>query len=107
LYFISNSYEVTNNYDIEYNIIIEETYSSKCKISFSIIECYHSCKGCSFDINNSNYTNHNCINCKEELFFYHYSEKPNNCYNKSEMKDNFKQWYFNIILMKMLLIKQY
>ena len=55
----------------------------------------YSCKGCIFDINNSNNTNHNCINCKEELFFYPYSEKPNNCYNKSEMKDNFKQWYFN------------
>lgn len=95
LYFISNSYEITDNYEIEYNILLEETYSSKCKISFSIIECYHSCKGCILDFNKSNDTNHNCINCKEESFFYPYSEKPNNCYNKIEMKDNFEQWYFN------------
>ena len=96
LYFFSNSYQGINISDIIYNISIEETYSSLCKISLTINECYHSCKGCYYDINNSNNTNHNCINCKEEYNYFHYSEQQkNNCYNEQEMKENFQQWYFN------------
>ena len=86
LYFIYNSYEAKKNYDIIYNISIDETYSSTCKISLTINECYYSCKGCYYDINNSNSTNHNCINCKEEYNYFPYSEKLNNCYNEQEIK---------------------
>ena len=95
LYFISNSYEEIN-LEIFYDIIIEETYSSKCKISLNINKCYKSCKGCTMNNNNSNETHHNCKECKEEDNYYPYSEKPNNCYTKKDMEDNnFQNWYLN------------
>ena len=94
LYFISNSYQVTNKFDIIFNISIEETYSSICKIALTINECYHSCQGCYYNIYESSQTNHNCIKCKNSYFPY--SEQiNNNCYNEQEMKDNFDHWYFN------------
>lgn len=95
IFFISNNYQTTNNYDIIYNISIEETYSTKCKISLRIQECYHSCKGCSLDISSSNFELQNCIYCKEEEDYFPYSEKTNNCYNEQEMKNNFIQWFFD------------
>ena len=95
LYFISKSYQALNNYDIDFQILIKETYSSKCKISLTVKECYYSCRGCIFDINNSNFSNHSCINCREDEKYFPYSEKPNNCYKEQEMEKYFKDWYFN------------
>ena len=94
LYFISNSYQITNNYDIIFDISIEETYSSTCKIILTINECYHSCKGCYNNIYESNHTNHNCITCKNGYFPYS-GQLNTNCYNEQEMKDYFNHWYFN------------
>ena len=90
-YIFSNTYEVINNFDIIYNISIEETYSSTCKISIiANNNCYHSCRGCNERTNIIiNENEHNCLNCNEESNYFPYTEKPNNCYTKEEMEQNF------------------
>ena len=46
LSFESKNYKVTNNFEILYNLSIEESYSTTCKISLNISGCYHSCREC-------------------------------------------------------------
>ena len=85
-----------NNYNIYYTISIKETYSTSCKISLTIKKCYHSCKGCTIDLNSIIDINfHYCINCKEENNYFPYSDKINNCYNETEMTEKFTEWYFD------------
>ena len=94
-YFTSNNYNITNNYDIVYNISIKETYSAVCKITLKINACYQSCKNCFENIDSSTDENHNCIDCKEKENYFHYSEEENNCYNEQEMKQKFNHYYFD------------
>ena len=39
--------EVIKNFEISYNISIDETYSDSCNLSFIFNDCYHSCAECS------------------------------------------------------------
>ena len=94
-YFTSNNYNITNNYDIVYNISIKETYSAVCKITLKINACYQSCKNCFENIDSSTDENHNCIDCKEEENYFHYSEEENNCYNEEQIKQKFNHYYFD------------
>ena len=80
LSFKSNNNKVINNFDILYELLIDETYSTICKISLKISGCYQSCDQCLENnfLETSEY-NHNCQSCKEEENYFPYVEKPNNC----------------------------
>ena len=95
--FISNNNYLPNNFDITYNISILETYSTECKISLSIKSCYKSCKNCSLYSDESNETNHNCIECNEEKGYYHFLDsKSSNCYKGEEISNLSENYYLDI-----------
>jgi hypothetical protein len=96
--FISNNNNSTDNFDIIYNISILETYSTECKISLSIKSCYKSCKNCSLYSDQSNETNHNCIECNEEKGYYHILNlEKSNCYTEQEMSELHPNYYLDTI----------
>ena len=94
--FISNNSNITDNFDITYNIFIKETYSTECKISFSIMSCYKSCKNCTLYEDQSNQTNHNCIECNEKEGYYHILDlESSNCYTEQEMSILHPNYYLD------------
>ena len=92
--FISTNEKIVDNFEITYKIIIDETYSSECKIDLTILPCYISCSRCTKDSSSSNSEDHNCIEdkCKEE--YYKDPTKNTNCFKILEKKAN---WYFDNI----------
>ena len=92
--FISKNENSVDNFEITYKIIIDETYSSECKIDLTILPCYRSCSRCTKDSSSSNSEDHNCIEdkCKED--YYKDPTKDTNCFKISEKKTN---WYFDNI----------
>ena len=95
LYFTSTNYKVVNNYEIFFNISIKETYSSICKISLTIKECYPSCKGCTFDKVGSTDDHHSCINCKEEEGYYPSPEESTSCFTRTFLENKYPDYYFD------------
>ena len=95
--FVSTNDKYINDYEILYNISIDETYSAQCKIKLTILPCYKSCKKCSKDDSSSNSEDHNCIenNCKSD--YYTDPTKSTNCFMILEKKYN---WYFDYVEMK-------
>ena len=77
--------EVIKNFEISYNISIDETYSDSCNLSFIFNDCYHSCAECSLSKEYSNITSHNCIECKDHYF--HFPKESTNCFSEEEMKN--------------------
>jgi len=92
--FISTNENSVDNFEISYKIIIDETYSSECKIDLTILPCYKSCSRCTKDSSSSNPEDHNCMQdkCNEE--YYKDPTKDTNCFKISEKKTN---WYFDNI----------
>ena len=82
LYFISDKNTEVNNFEIKYEISIEETYSDLCSIFLTIKPCYHSCSNCTLSEENSNDNNHNCIECSPEYFPF--PEGSSNCFKETE-----------------------
>ena len=80
------------NYIINFKIYIEETYSNECQISLTIEPCFNSCKTCSESIYNSNTSEHNCIECKEN--YYPFENQKSNCFTKEDVEENHIDWYF-------------
>ena len=95
--FNSTNYNSVNNYEILYTISINETYSTQCKITLTILPCYISCDRCSKDNSLSNSEEHNCIEDKCKEGYYKDPTKSTNCFMIEEKKSN---WYFDYIEMK-------
>lgn len=95
LYFISNNYKVVNDFEIVFNISINETYSSVCKISLTIKECYPSCKGCTIDKVGSTGDHHFCINCKEEEGYYPSPEESTSCFTRTFLENKYPDYFFD------------
>ena len=95
LTFISDNNKTVENLEIEYNISIHETYSTKCSLFLTIKSCYKSCKTCTDQTPDNNH--HFCLSCKIEDEYYPYSsiESLNNCYNKKEMDSKQISYYFD------------
>ena len=70
--------------------IFDEYYTNQCFIKFNFMDCYHSCKQCSFDKYLSNQENHNCLECKEN--YYPSPTNETNCYMENETEIN---WYLD------------
>ena len=90
--FISLNDETAKNLEINYLIIIKETFSSSCTVNLNILECYESCHTCTKSGEESTSENHNCNpnSCKE--FYYSDPDKNTNCWNSYEGKPN---WYID------------
>ena len=86
LYFISDNDIKVNNFEIKYNISIEETYSDLCSIFLTIKSCYHSCSNCTLSKEESDENFHNCISCAEG--YYPFSEGSSNCAKKEQIENN-------------------
>ena len=93
LYLIQNNNEVPKILNLNYNISIEETFSTTCKIDIPIKSCYYSCKNCSKDEDNSNDKEHNCIECCDG--FFPFSKNRINCYSINNVIENRFPWFFN------------
>ena len=89
LYIISNDETEIKNSSINFVVLIEETYSEVCQIYLTIEPCYHSCKKCSKSIYNSDSSEHNCIECKENYFPF--VDNYSNCFSLNEKEIN---WFF-------------
>ena len=92
--FISTNENIVDNFEIKYKIIIDETFSSECKIDLTILPCYKSCSRCTKDSSSSNPEDHNCIEDKCKPEYYKDPTKNTNCFKISEKKTN---WYFDDI----------
>ena len=70
----SSPSQQSQRYQFYFDIITGENIKTlkQCYIKFYVNFCYQSCKGCSEDVSNSNYENHNCIECNEG--YYPFSE---------------------------------
>ena len=90
--FISTINNETPNFQIQYIISIEETYSCKCSIDLTILPCYDSCSKCSKDKYMSTNQSHNCIEgeCKEG--YYPSPFLVTNCFSEEEKELN---WYLD------------
>jgi len=95
--FFSTNENGVDNFEITYKIILDETYSSECKIDLTILPCYRSCSRCTKDSSSSNPDDHNCIENKCREDYYKDPTKNTNCFKISEKKTN---WYFDNIEMK-------
>ena len=95
LYFISNNNLTVNNFEIKYNISIEETYSNLCTIFLTVKPCYPSCSNCSLSEEESNENSHNCIECAKG--FFPFPENSSNCFNNNEMNDKNISYFFDPI----------
>ena len=95
LYFISNNNLTVNNFEIKYNISIEETYSNLCTIFLTVRPCYPSCSNCSLSEEESNENSHNCIECAKG--FFPFPENSSNCFNNNEMNDKNISYFFDPI----------
>ena len=96
LSFESINYKVINNFEILYDLLIEESYSTTCKITLKISGCYHSCSGCFENIlHETGEEYHHCYFCKTTKKYFPFESKPDNCYNEEEMKSKFIQWFFD------------
>ena len=95
LYFISDKNEETKNYKIKYKISNSENYSDSCSIFLTILPCYHSCSNCSLIKENSDFNNHNCIECKEGYFPF--PKGSSNCFSEDEMKKKNISYFFDNI----------
>ena len=96
LKFILEKYPENEHYIIEYQISIEETYSTICEINLNIINnCYESCSICSLNGSYSSNENHNCIKCRNN--YYPFGENGTNCYIKEDVENYYPNWYFNEI----------
>ena len=84
--------ENINEIIINYEIILEQTFSSKCNIKINILECYKSCKVCSKSKMESDINNHNCIEGKCNENYYQAADIPTNCFDIYEAQSN---WYLN------------
>ena len=93
LYFVSDKNKVANNFEIKYNISIEETYSDCCSIFLTIKSCYPSCSYCTLSIEESNENSHNCIKCASNYFPF--PEKSSNCFNQKEMDNKNIPYYLD------------
>ena len=95
LTFESDSNRAVENFQIKYNISIDETYSSECSLYLTIKHCYHSCKNCTGEIPNDD--NHFCLSCKVDENYYPFSSSDslNNCYNKQDMDSKQIPYYFD------------
>jgi len=92
--FISTNENIVDNFEFKYKIIIDETYSSECKIDLTILPCYRSCSRCTKDSSYSNSEEHNCLDDKCREGYYKDPTKNTNCFKISEKKAN---WYFDSI----------
>ena len=89
LYISSISYGIGKK-QFNYNISIEEGFSTVCNINVEIKSCYISCKNCSLSEDDSDNENHNCLSCKDN--YYPFSKKETNCYAKEDAN---LDWYFD------------
>ena len=85
-----NFSNITINYTV--SVEYEEAYIQQCQIifNFPFSSCYKSCETCSININISNSTNHNCIQCKEN--YYPSPIIETNCYMENEKEIS---WYLD------------
>ena len=65
-----------NNINEEINLIVnysisaeDDAYTKECQIELKILPCYNRCEICSKDNSDSNFTQQNCIKCKNDYFF--------------------------------------
>ena len=89
---ISINTESINDLEINYEIILEETFSKSCIAKINILECYPSCKICSKSKDESDNENHNCIIGGCNINYYQAADIPTNCWNTYEAKSN---WYLD------------
>ena len=82
-----------DNKQINYEILIEETYSQICTIQLIQKACYPSCLDCSEGIAKSTDDHHNCINCKDD--YYPFALDITSCYKLDEIGTDNKNFYFN------------
>ena len=82
----------TNNLKINYEIILEETFSSNCMATINILECYRSCKACTKSNSESDDNNHNCVAGKCNDNYYQDPDVETNCWDTYQAKQN---WYLD------------
>ena len=91
--FASTNNEVIHDFNIEYEISTEESYSVICTISLTIKTCYKSCKTCTVDYVHSSDDQHNCIECDEGYYFF--PLQNSNCFTEQEMAITHPDWYLD------------
>ena len=91
---ISISSESISDLELNYQIILEETFSSLCTVKINILECYHSCKICTKSKDESTIENHNCMvgGCNNN--YYQAPDIETNCWETYEAQSN---WYLDYI----------
>ena len=89
---ISINLDSITNLELNYEIILEETFSTYCTAKIDILDCYPSCKICSKSRNESNIENHNCIVGGCKLGYYQAPDIETNCWDIYEAKSN---WYLD------------
>ena len=89
---ISINPESINDLELNYEIILEETFSKYCTAKINILECYTSCKVCSKSKDESDNENHNCIKGECNINYYQAPDIETNCWTTYEAKSN---WYLD------------
>ena len=89
---ISINDESINDLELNYEIILEETFTKSCTAKINILECYPSCKICSKSKDESDNENHNCIKGECNFNYYQAADIETNCWNTYEAKSN---WYLD------------
>ena len=90
--FNSTNDNSVDNFQIDYRILIEETYSAKCSINLKILPCYDSCAECSKERDSSSSDEHNCLPFKCKSEYYPSPSIDTNCFKEEEKEIN---WYLD------------
>ena len=92
LEFISLTSESINDLEFNYQIILEETFTSNCLATINIVSCYKSCKLCTKSNSESDVNNHNCVAGKCNDNYYQAPDRETNCWDSYDKKSN---WYID------------
>ena len=87
---ISTTSESINDLELNYQVILEETFSSNCTAKINVLECYKSCQLCTKPNIESDEENHNCVAGKCDINYYQDPDIETNCWDIYEAKPN---WY--------------
>jgi len=89
---ISTASEAIDDLELNYQVILEETFSSNCTAKINILECYKSCELCTKTNIDSDEENHNCVAGKCNINYYQDPDIETNCWDIYEAQPN---WYLD------------
>jgi hypothetical protein len=89
---ISTTSETIDDLELNYQVILEETFSSNCTAKINILECYKSCELCTKTNIDSDEENHNCVAGKCNINYYQDPDIETNCWDIYEAQPN---WYLD------------